>query len=257
MRPLLLSILASPALFTTFAGAYALPPAIGDLAVNSVRDLQASVKVAHADLGQLEKINKDFGLLYRLREVTLRFKEPDKFRMESRLGVMVVNGPIRYLRVPQLGIKKRDDVGQSLARRHSLLDLGLVTTARLDQFTARYLRGEVISGRVCLVFELAFVDAQTGDGGNKARDRHHVWIDTERKVVLRRRWLDGEGELRAAFDYMAPTEVAPGVWLPTRIEVRNGDGALAGATTYTDIKINQSPPDALFSTEDARPGTPP
>lgn len=218
--------------------AQAQSPDFSRMAVSGIRDLEASVTVVHADLPQLEKINKDFGIAYRLREVTIRYKEPDKFRMDSRLGMLVVNGTKRYLRVPQLGLRRSDDVGQSLSRRHSLLDLGLITENRLDQFVARFLRTETIRGRIAHAFELTFKDTDT--------DRYVIWVDPERKALLRRRWIASDGATRATFDYLEPREVADGIWLPTRIEVRNGVGQLAGATAYKEVKINQDPPDELF-----------
>lgn len=217
------------------------PPDLASMAVSGVRDLEASVTVVKADLVQLEKINKDFGIAYRLREVTIRYKEPDKFRMDSRLGMLVVNGSVRYLRVPQLGLRRRDDVGDSLSRRHSLLDLGLITVDRLDQISAKYLRSETVHGRTTHAFELKL----KGTDG----DRYIVWVDPERKVIARRRWMDAQGATRATFDYLEPREAAPGIWLPTRIEVRNPAGELAGATAYKEIKVNQDPADDLFAIE--------
>jgi outer membrane lipoprotein-sorting protein len=228
-------------------------PTLADMAVSGVRDLEASVTVVSADLDALEKINKDFAIMYRLREVTFLFKEPDKFRMDSRLGVMIVNGPIRDLRVPQLGIRRRDEIGTMLARRHSLMDLGLITVSRLDQLTAKYLRTETLRGVSACVFEITFKEPESVGPSRSAaaasRDRYVVWVDPGRKVILRRRWLAAGGEVRAVFDYLDALEAAPGVWLPRRIEVRNAFGALAGATVYKDIKINQSPDDSRFVIE--------
>lgn len=206
--------------------------------VNGVRDLEARVSVEKADLPQLEKINKDFGVLYRLREVTIRYKDPDKFRMDNRLGVFIVNGSTRYIRVPQLGLRRRDEMGAELGRRHSLLDIGILTPARLEQMRWRYVRTEMLQGRSLPTFEIRFGDGDTS--------RYVLWMDTRRKYLVRREWLDSEGKVRATFDYLQPVEVLPGVWIPTRIEVRNAEGILAGATAYRDLKVNLDPPDSLF-----------
>lgn len=211
-------------------------------AVAAVHDLEARVTVDKADLTQLEKINRDFGILYRLREVTIRYRDPDKFRMDNRLGVFIVNGGQRYLRVPQLGLRKKDDMGTALAKRHSLLDIGILTPARLEQLRWRYLRQDTIQGRSLPVFEITFGDEET--------TRYHLWMDPAKKCVVRRQWFDGTKGLRATFDYLQPVEAVQGVWVPTRIEVRNADGALAGATVYANLKVNQGLPDALFDTEE-------
>lgn len=210
-------------------------------AVADVRDLEARVVVEKADLPQLEKINKDFGILYRLKDVTIRYKDPDKLRMENRLGVFIVNGPMRYLRVPQLGLRKRDDMGAELSKRHSLLDVGVLTPSRLGQLRWSYLRHETVAGRDLPVFEIGFRDEETA--------RYVIWVDPVRKCLVRRRWLDAQGATRATFDFLQPAEVLPGVWVPTRLEVRNAENALAGAVHYEDLKVNQNPPDTLFDTE--------
>jgi len=216
-------------------------PELGDFAVKGIRDLEATVTVAKADLAQLEKINKDFGILYRLRDVTIRYKEPDKFRVDSRLGVFIVNGSMRFLKVPQLGLKKRDDMGAELGKRHSLLDVGLITPTRLDQMRARYVRSETVRGLVMPVFEVSFSQSETA--------KYLLWLDPAKKLVARRRWLDNGGDVRATFDYLEPVEAAPGIWIPTRIEVRNDSAALAGATVYRDLKVNRDPEDSLFSAD--------
>jgi hypothetical protein len=147
---------------------------------------------------------------------------------------------MRYLRVPQLGLKKRDDMGAELGKRHSLLDVGVITPSRLEQMRARFLRTEALNGVSMPVFEVSF----THDNGA----RYLLWVDPSKKLVARRRWLDSGG-VRATFDYLEPAEAAPGIWIPTRIEVRNDAAALAGSTVYRDLKVNRDPDDALFAAD--------
>jgi outer membrane lipoprotein-sorting protein len=42
-----------------------------------------------------------------------------------------------------------------------------------------------------------------------------------------------------------PTQVA-GVWVPTRIEVYNGEGRLAAVTQYKQVKVNTGLSESLF-----------
>lgn len=229
-------------------------PTLEACANDAIKDLEAKVRVDQADLTELEAINKDFGIVYRLRDVTIRYKDPDKFRLDNRLGVFIVNGARRFIHVPQLGLKKRDDIGQELSRRHSLLDLGIVTTTILQGIESRYLRDETIRGGSYPVFEVVLRGDPDRDGASRKPDSavsptYQLTIDPQRKYVLRRRWLNGDGKTRATFDYLEPMEVQPGIWLPTRIEVRNQANQLAGATVYRDLKINQSPSDTIFATD--------
>lgn len=230
--------------FGLFIGAFALlaqesnPGSLSDYAVEVIRDIEARVVVEKADLEQLEKINKDFGIIYRLREVTVRYKEPDKFRLENRLGVFIVNGSTRYIRVPQLGLRRRDDLGAELSRRHSLFDMGVLTTRRLGDFRWTAVGHERLDDQPMAVFEATFRDTDSV--------RYRLYMDPQRKCVRRRVWLGDSDTLRAVFDYLEPREVMPSVWVPTRVEVRNSSQTLAGVARYLDLKVNQDPPDSIF-----------
>lgn len=220
-------------------------PRLEDLAARNVTDLEATVKVERAEIGELQKISRDWAILYQLRDVTVRYKEPDKVRMENRVGLFILNDPHRYLRVPALGLTRRDDLGESLSRRYSLFDLGVITQRAATLLQSRFLRTEGAPDGRIEVFEVCY------RGNDSAR--YVVWIDPKRHVVVKRQWFDGDGTLRAEFQYQAPAECAPGVWVPTRVLVRNGSGTLAGITAYHDVRVNQGLSEDLFL--DARPPT--
>ena len=40
-----------------------------------------------------------------------------------------------------------------------------------------------------------------------------------------------------------------GVWMPTKMQVKNVDGKIAGETFYSGLKVNQNLSDTLFSTK--------
>ncbi len=218
------------------------PPSLDALATDSLRDLQASVTVVKADQAELAKINRDFGFAYRLRDVVMRYKQPDKLRMEGRIGETpaeyVVNGSTRTVAIPRLHFRKRDELGEAPGRRYSLLDLGLIARSDLPFIRSRYLREEEVAGVETSVFELTF----RGD----ARLKYVLWVDPRTHVVRKRQWFDGEGKLKATFLYQDVKEVQNGLWFPTRVEILNGDGAVAAITQYSDLKINQGIADALF-----------
>ncbi len=212
-------------------------PQLGEVATALIKDVQATVTVEKADSEELRKINREFGLTYKLKEVTLSYKEQDKLRMEGRIGVYIVNGATRLFRFPQLGIKKKDELGDSTANRPTLLDIGVVPSSLLPITRARYLRDEAIDDRTASVFELSFTDDT---------QKYMVWIDPKTHVLIKKTWFDSLGKLKATFFYKDVRELSPGIWAPTRLEVRNSEGTVAGVTTCRDLKVNQGLADSLF-----------
>jgi len=213
-------------------------PRLQDLATSRIDDLQVTATVVKADQAALRKISRDFGMTYLLKEVVLSYKEPNKLRMESSIGFYVVNGSARFFRVPQLNLKKRDDLGTSPGKRYSLLEIGLLPRSLLAVAAYRHLRDETLAGLPVHVFEITYRGDPTS--------RNVVWIDPRTRLIVRREWHNGEGELKAVFTYQNPREVLPGLWIPTRIELRNADGVVAGITDYANVKVNQGLADSLF-----------
>jgi outer membrane lipoprotein-sorting protein len=219
------------------------PPRLEQFATSSLSDLQATVAVVKADQEELKKINRDFSMAYRLKDVALRYKEPNKVRMEGKIGqeaaLYIVNGATRFYSVPKLRLSKKDNLGSAPGKRYSLLELGLLTRSDLNSLQSKFLREEALAGVKTYVFEVSYRGDESA--------RNIVWIDAVTHVIVKRDWLDGVGKLRASFSYQEACEVAPSLWIPTRIEIRNNEGALAGVTTYSDLKVNQGLKDSLFA----------
>jgi len=213
-------------------------PTYAEMATSAVSDLQGTVTVTKAVPAELRKINRDFALAYQLRSFVMRFKQPDKLRMEGKIGFYIVNGPLRYYSVPQLGLKKKDDMGASPGKRYSLLEVGLISKNELAATEGKYLREETVDGASAHVFDVTY----RGDDST----RYKLWVDPKTHVIMKREWFDGSGTLKATFRYQDVTEVKPGVWFPSKIEIKNIDGAVAGVTSCSEIKINQGMDDSIF-----------
>lgn len=232
------------ALSSLLACAAALPeaPRLEQMAMAPLADLQARVAVLKAEPDELKKINRDFQLIYRLKDVVMRYKEPNKFRMDGRIGqeaaLFIVNGPTRLYSVPKLRLSRKDNLGTALSKRYSLLEIGLVGRRELALTQSRFLRSETLDGASAHVFEIRY------RGDDSAR--YVVWIDARTHVLLKREWYNGEGQLRASFVYQNAQEVQPGLWIPTRMEIRNSDGMVAAITAYSDLQVNRGLDDSLF-----------
>ncbi|MCX6360805.1 MAG: hypothetical protein NT029_13405 [Armatimonadetes bacterium] len=229
--------------------AVAQTPELAEMAVAGVTDLRARLEVTRVDGAAMRTISPDLAMLFGLKALDIAYKEPSRFRAEARVGLLLVDGAALYYRVPQLGIKRRTDLGADLHRRHSLFDLGLLTKAKLEQLEGRRLRSEVVRGVEAQVFELRYrADREV---------RYLAWLDPVRKVTLRRQWYDRSSRLKGTFDYLDVSEAAPGICVPRKIEVRTAAGALAGVAVYSDVVVNGGLADALFeipADAPARPG---
>jgi outer membrane lipoprotein-sorting protein len=215
------------------------------LATN-LADLEVTVHVDSYDSKELEKIGRDFARTYALRSVNMIYKQPDKMRIDGKslvLGdaMLILNGAIRYYNVPKLKIHNREDLKNSPSKRQSLLEYGgLVTSNTLSFMQGRFAQNETLDGVETQVYDLTY----KGATGNSSHYR--IWIDPRTHVTLKRAWYDSENKLKATFYYIEPHEVAPGIWLPTRVEVKNADGVSAAITTLEDPQVNQGLSDDLF-----------
>ena len=221
-----------------FAGARPETPELNQIVASDLKDFQATVKVVKADRTELVKINRDFAMAYTIRDLTMRYKEPNKLRMEGSIGWLVFNGSTRQFRVNALKYSKKDDLGDSPGRRYTLFDIGLLTPSAMAVLDSRYLRSEQLNGVPAQVYEVRY----RGD----ATSHFTVWVDPTRHAVLKRNWYDAADKLKAVFLYQDHRELRPGLWVPTRLEVRNGDDVIAGVTSYSDLKINQGLDDSIF-----------
>ncbi len=241
LAPLLLLAAGLPAL--------AQAPELERMAVAGVADLRARLEVVRVDGAAMRSISPDLAMLFGLKALDIAYKEPARFRAEARVGLLVIDGSTLYYRVPQLGIKRRTDLGADLHRRHSLFDLGLLTRAKLEQLEGRRLRSEALHGVAAEVFELRYrADREV---------RYVAWLDPVRRVTLRRQWFDRSNRLKGTFDYLDVSEAAPGIFVPRKIEVRTAAGSLAGVAVYSDVVVNGGLADALFelpADAPARPG---
>ncbi len=222
---------------------YALPN-INDFIANKINSLQENIQIVQADQGTLEKMGRDFEMAYRFKRMTLSYMAPNRLRLEGEIGitkaVYIINGEERYFAIPKLGLKQKSRVGTTPGTRQSLLDAGLLTPDALTYLQASYLRTESCDGKNMPVFELTYKGANDGDS------KYLVWFDPQTHITARREWVGDSGHTKAIFLYTDPVEAAPGIWLPTKVEVEDGGGQVAAITTASRIKVNTDLSTSLF-----------
>lgn len=217
-------------------------PTITQFVQRNLDDATFKARVVKADQRELLKINRDFGTSYRFETTTIKFKEPLKLRLEANVDdtnlLYIIDGPTQIIKIPRMKLNQKLDLSKSPGRRQTPLDFGILTPALFDNlFTAKYVRNDRATGDV--VFDLTY---QTSLDDSS---RHRIWVDSERKIVTKREWYNQHGRQLATFVYENPQQES-GVWVPTKLTVRNTDNKVAGITSYTDIKINTGLADSLF-----------
>lgn len=222
---------------------------VRSLAQSGFRDATFTAQVADANQRELQKINKDFANSYRFKSSKVWMKEPLMLRMESVVDdtqiFFIVNGSKRLVRVPRAGISQRENLAKAPGKRQTPLDFGLLTPSLfVNFFTGKFVREEArgdFAGD--MVFDLTYVPSLDDT------TRHRVWIDPKMRFTTKREWYSQNGGfLVATFTYSEPKQVG-GVWMPTRVTVRNADGKVAGSSVYKDLKVNTGLADTLFKVD--------
>ena len=236
--------IALPVLLALATGA-AGDPTSSDIVQHGLRDLSFTAYNIKGDQSELAKINKDFGESYRFSSVRIWAKEPFKLRLESRVKdteiVYVLNGTTRIFSIPRIRKNEKEDLSGGPGKRQTWLDFGLLTNSLLhDFFDAKFVR--IDRATHDYVFDLTY-SSTYGDP-----TRHRVWVDPERKYITKREWFNRYGAQVATFLYENPKEV-DGVWVPTKVTVKNVDNVVAGITEYGKIKVNTGLSDSLFSVD--------
>ena len=230
-------IVAVALILTSVLSAQAAPD-IRALTSNSVKTLQTNSEIVTENQDELKKIGGDISLAYRLHRGSMVYEQPGKLRIEATIphiatGYYVINGNMKRTVAPFVD-KKQDTTGAP-GKRQTLLDFGLVPPELLTDYNATFLRQE--SGLLC--FQL-----QPKQASETQKDL--VWIDPKTHITAQRYNYDRDGKLVKWFLYKNPVLVAPGIYVPTRVELYNTSNKLAGATIYQNVRVNQPVSESLF-----------
>ncbi|MFN3648076.1 MAG: hypothetical protein ACK47B_00740 [Armatimonadota bacterium] len=211
----------------------------------SLKDLSASVDVVSKNDRELAKIGKGYVDAYKLSKQEVWAKEPGRVRFQGKQGVFtiryVTNGNRKLTEVPTLRIKDVDDISQEPSKGDSIVDLGVISTTWANRVVSRWLRTEQRAGKTVQIFQTWYKE--------DPRRKYTFVLDPATKTVVERiehhRNKKKEG-YRKRLVYSEVKQV-DGVSVPTRVELYNGEGKLAGVMKYDAIKINSGLPDTMFT----------
>ena len=233
-------ILAAALAFGALAHAQASPD-IRSFTSQNVKTLAASSEIVTENQDELKKIDGDISLAYRLHRGSVVYEQPGKLRIEASIphfatGYYIINGNKKLTVAPF--VHKVQDTTGAPGKRQTLMDFGLVPPEMLTDYNITFLRRE--SGLLCF-------QVQPKQAGETQKDL--IWIDPKTHITAQRYNYGRDGKLTKWFLYKNPVRIAPGIFVPTRVELYNPQGRLAGATIYQNVRVNQPVNDSIFKVE--------
>ncbi|HLK58769.1 MAG TPA: outer membrane lipoprotein-sorting protein [Chthonomonadaceae bacterium] len=208
-------------------------------------DLEATLQVTTKDPKPLEAIDKDVARLYALHDVTLEYKDPDKLRLTTNSPkdgkeTLLFDGEQRSFTIEKGKSGKEQNLSDTPFKRSFLFEYcGVLTQEMFETLRARFVKQEPLEGVPTVVYDLTYWGQ---DEGPYCR----VWIDPEKRLILKRECFDKDSKLKTIERYKQPTEVAPNLWLPGSVEMADGKGAVFTTVKLTRVKVNQGIPDSAF-----------
>jgi len=208
-------------------------------ATGDFKDITLTCKVVQANQKELKKIGKDFGKSYDFKSTLVRFKSPDKMKMEGKLGLVkveiVINGDRKLTSIPPIYYRKKEDIGGQPHKRQTDLDIGMITESLWRDYIV------LSNDTEDSVHKITFIR-------NNSREKKLVaWVDDKTLRLLKVEKYESDGRLISRYLYSGHSLVNGVAWVPSRIQVYNGEGKLAGVTAYENIRINTSIPDSVFA----------
>ena len=230
---------AAALLLTASLGAYAQAvPDIRHYTTANLKTLQFTSEIVNENQTELKKISGDIALAYRLHRGSVKYDQPDRLRIEATIphlvsGVYIINGDQKKTIAPFYNVT--ENVAGSPGKKQTLMDFGLISPEMFNEYNITYLRTE----RGLLVF-------QTLPKIKTEPLKDIIWINPTTHITVQRYNYNRDGKLLKWFLYKDPVQEAPGIWIPTRVELYNTENKLAGATLYQNIIVNQPLDDSLF-----------
>lgn len=210
------------------------------VATDRLRDLRVTVRnnSLEANFEELGKIGGAFATSYRIPRYRFTYKFPNRLRVDGSAGplsatLLYVDNK-KTVRIP-LSTTTKDTTGKP-GQKQSLMDVGIFSRDWLAlDYDAVYQRRE----KGLIVFRL---NQRLTDNPS----HEIVWVNPRTSITERRISIDGKGALVKEIRYMAPREVAKGIWIPTRVEIYNQFGKRGAVQEVEEIVVNQGVPDSEF-----------
>lgn len=219
--------------------AVAAAPPLQQFESKNIKTLSLSSEISTENQAELKKISGDIALAYRLHKGSMQYEQPGKLRIEASVpligsGYYIVNGNRKLTSAPF--VHRVQDITGEPGKKQTLLDFGLVPPELFDDYNATFVKKD----GTALVYNIT-------PKKKSETFRTEVWIDPKTKITIKHVEYDRHGVLVKIVLYKNPIEAAPGIYIPTRLELYNPENKLAGVTGYQNIKVNQPIPESRFT----------
>ena len=212
-------------------------------ATGDFKDITLTCKVLQANQRELKKIGKDFPKSYEFKSTLVRFKSPDKMKMEGKLGLVkveiVINGDRKLTSIPPIHYHKKEDISDKPHKRQNDLDIGMITDSLWRDYIVTNVdtekSGDDPIARITFRRE------------NSREKKLVAWVDDKTLKLLKVEKYESDGRLISRYIYSSHSLINGVAWVPSKIQVYNGEGKLAGTTAYENIKINTGISDKVFA----------
>ncbi len=228
-----------------FAPSVSAQKSLDAFAQTALQDLAASVDVISKNDRELSKIGKGYVDVYGLTSQELWVKDPDRVVFQGKKGILtlryVTNPPRKLTEVATLRIRKVEDISKEPGKGDSIADFGVVTRNWATKVQSKWLRVEQRDGKSLQVFEVW-----------EASDplyKNTIWIDPATRTLVERiahHRNPNKPGFKKRFVFSEPKQYS-GAWVPTRVDLYNGEGKLAASMRYESIRVNSGLQDKLFS----------
>ena len=210
------------------------------IATDKVRDLTAQLRVVDSEMNSeaLQELGGAFATSYRIPRYDVWYKFPGKARFEGKAGILsgtlIYNGNFKKYQVGF--IRKKKDVTGKPGEKQGLMDLGIFSKDWLADYEPSFVKKDGAN----LVFKLA--------QRNSDSDSYEiVTVDPKTHITVKRLSYGGDGKLRKDLRYVKPKAIAPGIWVPTRVELFAPSGKKAGAQVLESVAVNKGVAESRFA----------
>ncbi|MCW3097784.1 MAG: hypothetical protein JWL77_3402 [Chthonomonadaceae bacterium] len=222
------------------------PPARFTDLLSPVQDLQVDLHVMTPNGKAPDVGDKDLNRLYALHDVTLEYKESNQLRLTANAPkdgaeTLLVNDDQRSFAVGQGKKVSHQDLSSSPAKRSFLFEFcGVLTTDIFDTMRARYVKQEPVEDVHTLVYDLTY-------WGLDDSPYHRIWIDPDRRLIVKRESFGADSKLKRITLYKQPTQVGTNLWFPGLAELQDGNHKTIATVKITNPVANHGILDSVFT----------
>jgi len=205
------------------------------------RDVSLTARITYKNNAELDKVSTDFAKGYQLKTSTVTFKQPDKMKVEGKLGLfkvaMIINGDRKAFSIPSIHFTDRENIKGKPHQRQTDLDIGILTCSLWNDYIVTEATTE--KGSDGEVYKLVFVRS------NAKNKSIACWADAKTLKILKVDKYAVNGSMKSRYIYSNHREFN-GIWVPGKIDVYSQDGKLAATTVYDNIRVNTGVSDSAF-----------